>query len=197
MRPLTPDTCAARSQRQSTSSCGHGRRSTNKEKARSKASTGTPPDCTSHGSGSVVTIRRHIFSWPVSRGLCGLCNDSTRALAAAKPHLTQPARYVMRAVQRPSCTYIGYVLEICLIIPMKRRSMRINDHPAEHRQRQPTHPACGSEAFSQPSILQGCCHRQPRRRLQCPPEHLHHARLSHSKPPAVLVHRRQRWEIWP
>ena len=68
VRPQTPDTCAARSQRQSTSSCGHGRRSTNKEKARSKALTDTPPGCTFPVSESAASIRRRISSWLASRG---------------------------------------------------------------------------------------------------------------------------------
>ena len=91
VRPRIPDACAVSSPRQSTSSSGHGRLSINRERAHSKASTGTPPDCTSHVSGSVANTRRRIFSWLVSRGLYGLCSDSTIVPAAVKPHLTQPA----------------------------------------------------------------------------------------------------------
>ena len=150
VRPRIPDTCAVKSQRQSTSSCGHGRRGHRLLTV----------------SGSAAKTRRQIFSWLVSRELYGLRSDSTIAHAAAKPHSTQPACVVKRAARRLSCTDIGCVLEICLIIPMRRRSRHTNDYPAEHRQRQRTHPACGSEAFSQPSILQGCCHRQPLKRRQ-------------------------------
>ena len=166
VRPQIPDTCVVRSQRQSTSNCGHGRRGTSKEWAHSKELTGTPPDCTSHSSESVASTRRQNFSWLVSRGLYGLCSGNTSALAAAKPHLTQPARVAKRAAQRLSCTDIGYVLEICLIIPMKRRSKRINDYLVGLKQRQRTHLACGSEAFTQLRILWGCCYGQPLRRRQ-------------------------------
>ena len=101
---LIPDTCAASSQRQSTSSCGHGRCGTNRERAHSKALLGTPPDCTSHVSESAASTRRQIFSWLISRGLFGLCSGSTSAPAAAKSHSPQPACDAKRAVRTLSCT---------------------------------------------------------------------------------------------
>ena len=131
------------------------RRSTIRKRAYSKASTCTPPDCISHGSGNVASTKRQIFSWPVSQGLYVLCNASTIALAAAKPQLIQPASVVKRAVLRLSCTVIGYVLETCLTIPMKRRSGRTRDFLAEPKRRQQTHPVCGFGASFQLNIRQG------------------------------------------
>ena len=77
-----------------------------------------------------------------------------------------PARVARRAVLRLSCTVIGYVLEICLTIPMKRRSRRTRDFLVELLRRQLTHPVCGSEASFQLNIRQGCCHRRLLRRQQ-------------------------------
>ena len=71
-----PDTCAVKSQRQSTSSCGRRRHNTNRERAHSGASICTPPDCILQGSGNVASTKRQIFSWPVSQGLYGLCPRS-------------------------------------------------------------------------------------------------------------------------
>ena len=111
------------------------------------------------------------FSHGLSHGGSMAFAAAARVAPQAKSHLTQPACVAKRAAQRLSCTDIGCVLEICLIIPMKRRSKRINDYFAELKRRQRTHLACCSEASSQLCTLQGCCHRQPVRRRQWSLEH--------------------------
>ena len=85
VRPRMPGTCAVKSQRQSTSSCGRRRHNTNRERAYSGALICTPPDCILQGSGNVASTKRQIFSWPVSQGLYGLCNASTTALGGETP----------------------------------------------------------------------------------------------------------------
>ena len=60
-RVRIPDTCAVKSQRQSTSSCGRRRHNTHRERAYSRASTCTPPDYISHGSGNVASTKRQTF----------------------------------------------------------------------------------------------------------------------------------------
>ena len=163
VRPRIPDTCAVKSQRQSTSNCGRRRHSTNRERANSGALICAPPDCISHGSGNVASTKRQTFSWPVSQGLFALCDASMTALAAAKLRLTQPANVVKRAVWRLSCTVTGYVLGT---IPTKRPSGRTRDFLVEPKWRQWTRAVCGFGASSQLKKRQGCCRRRLLRRQQ-------------------------------
>ena len=92
--------------------------------------------------------------------------------ARLPPQRRSPTRPNLHAMRRGlrgdflAPSFIGYVREICLIIPMRRRSRHINDYYVELKERQLTLLACGSEVFSQFRIPWGCCRRQPLRRRQ-------------------------------